>query len=130
MPFKYSYTSDRYFCVFSGIVTWDDLFTATGSLHGSENLDNLKEVLIMFSDSSKVIFSSKTPQELAYLDRTALNYNKSLRFAFVAKSPDAHNLALNYIKFSKEVGSKWNYEVFDNYDAAVFWLETEKKIER
>ncbi len=114
MPYKYSYTNDRFFCLFTGIVTWEDLFTATGNLYGSEGFENLKEVLVMFSDNSKVLTTSRTHQELAYLDKAAMNYNTKLNFAFVAKAPDAKTLAANYVKISKEIGTTWNFSIFEN----------------
>jgi hypothetical protein len=126
MSFKYSYTNDRFFCLFTGIVTWDDLFAATGNLYGGDKMENLREILVIFSDSSRVIVGGRVPMELAFLDKAASRLNQHLNFAFVAKAPQAKQLANKYIEFSKEFGIPWEYHVFDNYDEATKWLDFQK----
>ena len=130
MPFSYSWTEDRFYCKFSGIVDLQDVYVATGILYGNIRLDSLSEVLIDFSRESQIIVSGKNMREIAYLDKAASKYNKNLNFAFIAIHPIARNIAESYIAYSKEVGISWNYEIFDNSDSALQWLEHSKKIKK
>ena len=129
MSYKFTYINNRFYCIFTGLVNWDDVFAAIGNLHGNNKLESIKEILIVFSEASHVVLTQKNAQELAYLDRVAIRYNPNLNFAFVASNPDAKKLASTYIRYSKELGVPWNYKVFDNITKATNWLEGQKEAE-
>ena len=129
MPYKFTYTNDRFYCIFTGLVTWDDVFAAMGNLYGNSKLESIKEILIVFSEASHVVLTKKNAQELAYLDRVAIRYNSNLNFAFVASNPDAQNLATMYIRYSRELKVPWNYRIFDNLTKATNWLDGQKETE-
>ena len=130
MPFKYSYTKNRFFCLFTDIVTWEDLFSAIGNLYGGKNLDEINEILVVFSENTNVVVSDSNAQEMAYLDKAAMRYNPNLNFALVASTPSARSLCLNYIRYSREIGNTWNYQLFNSLEEATGWLDYQKEQEK
>ena len=122
MPFKYTWIDNRFYCIFNGIVTWEDFYSATSTLYGASKFDISNEILIEIAESAKIIVTERNAQEIAYLDKAASRYNSKLRMAIIAEKPEARAFALKYIEIAKQIGVPWVYKLFDRHEDADAWF--------
>ncbi len=123
MPYNLVYSPERFYCYFEGVINWNEVFAVTRELYGNEKLKSIQEVLLEFSDVSRINHGQNNMKELMYLDIRAQGYNPSIKFAIVAKSPDGTELAKTYIRYARQLKIPWEYRIFDRVDDANTWLK-------
>jgi hypothetical protein len=126
MPYNYIWKNEQFYCWFFGIVTWEDLFAASGILYGSKKLDDSCEVIIEFSETTKMLATPGNAEELAYLDKAASIYNNKINLALIVSKPEARKFVLTYVKASRKLKTTWNYKIFESLHAAEIWLNKSK----
>lgn len=109
----------------SGAVSLEEVFEATGKLHGHEYYQNQKYQLWNYLDAT---FDNNYEQggieESAAIDWVALKTTHRIKGASVIKDDAIIALYNEYIETAKKLGTNCEFKLFESYDIALLWCKS------
>ena len=121
MAVSVEYRDRGFFIEHKGTVTIDEINEVNGAVHGHSQFDahRFQVVNLLEADFSQI--SYERSEEPAATDFVASQALGRVRVALVARDGAAVRFCRLYIEESKEFGSPWEFEVFEDQEAAVEW---------
>lgn len=112
MPYTINWSDDHTIVVFTGLVTFQELREIGATHYGDSRFDDLRYVIVDFSQADLAQITLDEPIILASLDSVAVAYNARLKLALVIADEYQRSLCEKYIKDSIDFHSSWSHRIF------------------
>jgi hypothetical protein len=122
MPHQTLWENKGIYWRFSGVVTLDEQELADGEMYGDPRFDELEYFIWDGTDIDKVDYHETEADEPAAIDKVSSVYKPNLKGALIAKTESVKLVVQRYIKTSIELGSSWEFKMFDSLEQAREWL--------
>jgi hypothetical protein len=115
---------DRGFVIrFFGDVSDDEIDQGNGEIHGHSEFDTHRYQIVDFREARLLNVSTKKADEAAAIDVVASRTNFHVRIALVVADAHSFNLSKMFAEKSREMGSPWEYAIFEDYTESLKWAK-------
>ncbi len=122
MPFDLNRNNDGIIFNFHGSINTDEVNKANDVLHKDTRLKNHKYSIFNFLDTHSDTIDNVCVMFSADMSIKTVHVKHKMRIAFVVADKYAKALCLYYIELSKDVGSTWEFDIFNSVEEALNWV--------
>ena len=126
MSYSINYIEKGFILYFSGVISLEEIYEAVGKLSGHEFYEQQRYQLWNYLDAT---FDNN--YDLGGIEETAAVHWASSRMTHRIKAASVINndallgLYKQYIETSNDLGTKWEYRLFDSHNIALKWCKSE-----
>lgn len=122
MAYLLTYEDRTFTLVHTGVITIEEINESNGLIHGHPEFDfhRYQVVHLLGADFSEIELT-KANQPGA-TDSAASITKRNVKVALIVQEAKARQFCRDYINTAKRFGASWDFQLFDNVEAAQAWF--------